>query len=724
MGIYHIEVDKRNEVEIMKKTIVLLITLMLVIVSILTFAFAESSYVDIQKSVYTNKDYIPLRKTFEGLGYTVTWQSETRMVEIGKENDIVYVRADDQYVLRDGVLVDGITPPIIINGRMYLSLEMLDQIFESYSSITPTTIRIYDGLKRLDGELPKLKSKAEYEKLMSFYPNQLVYDRTFNDGMPSTGIETLDEVREAEEDVSETNTQVEGVDEADIVKIDANYIYALRDEKLQIITTGRNNLSVLHTIQETGFYPQQFFITADKLVLIGNETRTVIHTYEEGNRIMIAPVYKPDALMIKCYDISTLEKEAPKLIKSFGVEGDYLSARLVEDYVYIVANQYTHYLDPIMPIILEGDATNQISTTEMGYEKLSYFPGHVSNNIVYTIGINLNNLTLEGLDVDAYIGGGNIMYADKDNLYLTMQTNSSMWWRDWNQSTDIFSFNLYQGTIDFKAQGNVPGYIINQFAMDEYNDHFRIATTSWGSEDVMFGNTTLNNLYILDEDLVQTGAVENLAPGETIYSTRMIEDKVYIVTYRQVDPFYVINTSNPKEPEVMGYLKIPGYSSYLHPYDDQTIIGVGMETEIVGGRVVNNGVKISLFDVSDFENPVEKDKIILGNGSSSTDVAYDYKAFLFNKEKNILAIPVRVVSDNYISYSNDAYIFNFTAEGMLNFKGMITHDALVVNEKTNYDYNDSVTRIMYIGNDLYTLSNNWLKLNDFETLEMLNALRR
>jgi len=708
----------------MKKTIMLLITVMLVIVSIPTFAFAENLYVDIQKSVHANKEYIPLRKTFEGLGYTVTWQSETRMVEIEKEDKIIYVRADDKYLLRDGVLVNGMTAPIIINGRMYLSLEMLGQIFESYSSITTTTVRIYDGLKGLDGELPKLKSKAEYEKLMSFYPNQLVYDKTFNEGMPMTGVETLDEVREVEEDVSETNTQVEGVDEADIVKIDANYIYALRDEKLQIITTGRDNLRVIHTIQEPGFYPQQFFITTDKLVLIGNETRTEIQTYEEGNRIMIAPVYKPDALMIKCYDISNLNNETPKLIKSYGVEGDYLSARLVEDYVYIVANQYTHYLEPFIPIILEGDTANQISTSEIGYEELSYFPGHVNNNIVYTIGVNLNNLTLEGLDVDAYIGGGNILYADKDNLYLTMQTNSSMWWRDWNQSTDIFSFNLFEGTIDFKSQGNVPGYIINQFAMDEYNDHFRIATIRWGSEDVTFGNTTLNNLYILDENLNQTGAVENLAPGETIYSTRMIEDKVYMVTYRQVDPFYVINTSNPKEPEVMGYLKIPGYSSYLHPYDNQTIIGVGMETEIIGGRVVNSGVKISLFDVSDFKNPIEKDKIILGNGSSSTEVSYDHKAFLFNKEKNILALPVRVTSDNYISYSNDAYIFNFTVEGMLNFKGMVTHNTLAENEKVNYDYNDSVTRIMYVGNDLYTLSNNWLKLNDFETLKLLDVLRR
>ena len=204
----------------------------------------------------------------------------------------------------------------------------------------------------------------------------------------------------------------------------------------------------------------------------------------------------------------------------------------------------------------------------------------------------------------------------------------------------------------------------------------------------------------------------------------MIDNKVYMVTFRQVDPFYVIDTTTPEKPVVLGYLKIPGYSSYLHPYDDKTLIGVGMETKMVQGRVVNDGVKISLFDVSDFNNPVEKDKVILGTGNSSTDVTYDHKAFLFNKEKNILAIPVQIISGDYTRLSKDAYVFNFTTEGMLNFKGRIAHSTTFESESSYYDHNDSVTRIMFIGNDLYTLSNNWLKLNDFETLKSLDVLRR
>lgn len=710
----------------MKKTIVLLLVLMLAITVIPAFTSAETTYVDVNKSVYSSRDYVPLRETFEGLGYKVTWQSETRMVEIEKGDDIVYVRADEKYLLINGVLVDGISAPLIVKGRMYLAMETMEKVFESYSLLTPTTIRIYDVLKGMDSELPKLNSKAEYEKLLSFYNTQDGYYKTYDDGIFDNDMAPSVGVREetAEADVSETNVQVEGVDEADIVKIDANFIYALRDRKLQIMTTGRGNLKVLHTVQEAGFWPQQLFVTDEKLILIGNETITDVQVSEKDNRIMIIPVHRQDVLMVKCYDIRNLENEAPRLLKSFGVEASYLSARLVDDYVYVVANQTMFYGEPIEPTIIEMDEMNQISNTSIGYEEIMYFPGHVKNSILYTMGIDLNNLTLDGLDVDTYIGGGSTLYADKDSLYLTLNKNSGMWWRGWETSTDLFSFDLNQGQIEFKAKGNVPGYIINQFAMDEFGGYFRIATTRWGSEDIALGNTTLNNLYILDENLKQVGEVENLAPGETIYSTRMIDNKVYMVTFRQVDPFYVIDTTTPEKPVVLGYLKIPGYSSYLHPYDDKTLIGVGMETKMINGRVVNDGVKISLFDVSDFNNPVEKDKVILGTGNSSTDVTYDHKAFLFNKEKNILAIPVQIISGDYTRHSKDAYVFNFTTEGMLNFKGRIAHSTTFESESSYYDHNDSVTRIMYIGNDLYTLSNNWLKLNDFETLKSLDVLRR
>jgi len=708
----------------MKKVIALITVVLMMTMGIPSFVDSTSDYVDIEMKTYGFKSYIPLRKTFEGLGYTVTWQPENRMVEIVKGNQSVYVKAEEQYVLRNGVLVNSQVMPLVIGDRLYLPLEMVAILFETYDAKTASTIRVYDDLKSFEGKLPTLKDKDEYDKLLSFYPEQTFMYDYIEESLEMDMAPAAEKTVTGSSEVSETNTQVAGVDEADIVKIDENYIYTLKDSKLQIIKTGRGNLEVVHTVEENGFWPTQLYVTEDKLILIGREQILDLKTYEENGRIMSVPIYKQEVLMVKCYDISTLEKNAPILIKSFGIEGNYLSSRLVGDYIYVVANQYTYRGGPIMPMILEDEGHQGIETTTLAYEDLAYFPGHVNNNMLYTMGIDLNNLTTEGLDVKAYLGGGDELYADKDSMYLALRANSGMWWRGWGENTDIFSFDLEKGQINFKAKGTVPGYIINQFAMDEYNGHFRIATTRWGAEDATQGNTTLNNLYILDETLTEVGSLENLAPGETIYSTRMMGDQVYMVTYRQVDPFYVIDTGNPEAPKVLGYLKIPGYSNYMHPYDEQTIIGVGMETKLVDGRVINDGVKISIFDVSDFNNPVEKDKALIGTGNSSTDVSYDHKAFLFNKEKNILAIPVSLVSPTYGRQSKDAYIFSFTEDGMLDFRGAITHTGLSGDADYYNDYNNHVSRILYHGNDLYTLSNNWLKLNDFMTLESIDLLKR
>lgn len=615
----------RNGVDVMRKFI---ITLLLVsMICLPTFGVVDKNFTEVEGVVYSTKLYIPLRKTFESLDYQVTWQPENQTVEIIKDNETLYVRTEEKYMLRNGLLIDGKVPPRIVNDRLYLSIDMVKEIFKKYEQKTGNEVRVFSGTKEYVGSLPKLKNKIEYEKLLSFYPEQFVYYETLEEDIMTMDMAPMEEkAASAREDVSETNTQVAGVDEADIVKIDENYIYALRNDKLQIISTGRGNLKVSYTVEENNFRPSQLFVKEDKLVLIGSETITELKTYEKDDRIITKPAYSHNTLMVKCYDISDLKNRAPKLIKSYGVEGNYLSSRLVEDYVYVVANQFTYRDYPIKPLVIEKE-NGHFESREISYEEVSYFPGHVNSSLLYTMGINLNDLSKEGLDINAYVGGGDVLYADKDTMYLALQSNSGMWWRDWRENTDIFSFNLDKGKVTYSAKGSVPGYIINQFSMDEYDGYFRIATTRWGSEDVTQGNTTLNNLYILNKNLEVVGTLENLAPGERIYSTRMMGDQVYMVTYRQVDPFYVIDTSEPTAPKVLGYLKIPGYSSYLHPYDNKTIIGVGMETKMVKDRVLNDGVKISLFDVTDFNNPIEKDKVILGTGNSSTDVSYDHKAF-------------------------------------------------------------------------------------------------
>jgi uncharacterized secreted protein with C-terminal beta-propeller domain len=184
--------------------------------------------------------------------------------------------------------------------------------------------------------------------------------------------------------------------------------------------------------------------------------------------------------------------------------------------------------------------------------------------------------------------------------------------------------------------------------MDEHNGFFRIATTSgnnWGE-----GSQTSNNIYILDETLNQVSKIENIAPGESIYAARFLGDRAYLVTFVQVDPLFTVDLSDPYNPRILGELKIPGYSEYLHPYDETHIIGIGKEVDpsIDADKVHTPGaiyytailgLKIALFDVSDIENPIEEAKIVIGDRGTDSPALYDHKAFLFDREKNSLSSP-------------------------------------------------------------------------------------
>ncbi|MCP8317752.1 MAG: beta-propeller domain-containing protein, partial [archaeon] len=208
------------------------------------------------------------------------------------------------------------------------------------------------------------------------------------------------------------------------------------------------------------------------------------------------------------------------------------------------------------------------------------------------------------------------------------------------------------------------------------------------------------------------GKLEGLASGERIYSARFMGERCYLVTFRQVDPFFVIDLYNPAEPKVLGYLKIPGFSGYLHPYDENHIIGVGIE---------ENKVKLSLFDVTNVIAPIEKAKFVVPSDWSSTPVLYDHKAFLFDKSKQLLALPVSIWSNmNNYEYNGTwqgAYVFNLSLEQGFTLKGNITHQS-----NAQFESNLEVKRILYIENFLYTISDEKIKINSLEDLVFINGI--
>ena len=292
-------------------------------------------------------------------------------------------------------------------------------------------------------------------------------------------------------------------------------------------------------------------------------------------------------------------------------------------------------------------------------------------------------------------------------------------------TTAIHKIAISGGSITYIARGEVPGSLKDQFAMDEHDGNLRVATTS--SVYTSRGQYEYNNVFVLDNGMKTIGSLTHIAEQEQIYATRFIGDRLYMVTYKRVDPFFVIDLATPTNPTILGKLKIPGFSDYLHPYDATHIIGVGKETGTNDwGGVSTKGLKLALFDVSDVEHPTQIDKVEIGDAGTDSAALTDHKAFLFDKSKNLLVIPARVVkneaavTDKYgttqPSIWYGAYVFGVTPETGFTLRGTVQHGT---DNRSYYWYGSSqneVKRSLYIGDILYTLSSAKILANPLDQI--------
>jgi inhibitor of cysteine peptidase len=584
-------------------------------------------------------------------------------------------------------------------------------------------------------------------------------------------------------DYSTTNIQVAGVDEPDIVKNDARYIYTISGQNLAIVDAyPAENARVIYKT-EISDTPKDLFVTGDRLVLFTQGYDSPGYTQEKtvsGNAEIMPrrPMYSnsPVTHMV-IYDISN--RSGPRVMKDYTIEGDYTDARMIDSLVYMVTREqvYPYYSDQIIvPALREGTTTVvQPDVWHFDYPDQQY---------TFTTITAIDAGTGNERNAQTYLlGSGNILYVSPDAIYVSYQNYHPVVYplrggmeiakpgpapvslvsgsgasgtaspltvpQDFNSldegqrqaiisglrsgeqdairrqeadqtSTVIHKIAIKDGSIRYVAKGEVPGTLKNQFSMDEYNGNLRVATTS--SVYTQSGQYTYNNVYVLNDRMERIGSLTHLAEQETIYSTRFIGDRLYMVTYKRIDPFFVIDLSTPSNPEVLGKLKIPGYSDYLHPYDATHIIGIGKETATNDwGGVSTSGVKIALFDVSDVTNPKQLDKVQIGDAGSDSAALTDHHAFLFDRDKNLLVIPVRAVSMVQVNkgdyYNNQpqvwygAYVFGLTPETGFSLRGTVQHGS---GDNGYYYYGSSgsdVKRSLYIGDVLYTMSAKQIKAN-------------
>jgi len=485
---------------------------------------------------------------------------------------------------------------------------------------------------------------------------------------------------------STTNIQVIGVDEADIIKTDGEYIYAVANNTVYILKAyPPEEATIISKITfENNTYPSGLFISSDgnRLALLGCKYTFLPWWYYYYD------FYCVDVkTFIRVYDISN--KSNPTLLRDFTMSGSYFNSRMIGDYIYAIISQpvYIIYDTVILPKVYSKNGIREIDVTKIYYSNVS------ENYYTFTTiaALNMMNESEEPNTLTIMIGGTSNLYVSLNNIYVTFH--------NFNWQTTIYRIRIENRTMNWEAEGTVPGHEINQFAMDEYGNFFRIATMRWVNGIVK------NDLYVLDMNLTIVGNLTDIAPNETLDSARFIGNRCYLTTsVRQVDPFFVIDLENPYAPKILGSLKIPGFTRYLHPYNETHLIGVGIDG--------NGRVQILMFDVSNVSSPIVVGNFTVPGEYSDTPVLWEHKAFLFDKTKELLVIPLSIYDYSKTFFWQGVYVFN-TTNCALALKGNVTH---VEGAGSAWDYTYQIKRALYIEDMLYTVSERKLKINWLEDL--------
>lgn len=569
-------------------------------------------------------------------------------------------------------------------------------------------------------------------------------------GLEVDGIDTnIKGESSSSKDYSTTNIQVENVDEADITKTDGDYIYSISGSNV-IITDVRQPEKIKKaatiTLTDTGI-PEDMILYQDKLAVIGNSNTGSSYYYSRyGNTT------------VNIYDIS--DRESPTLVKKYTLFTPYYTSRCIGSKLYVIASgTLKKENDEVIAYYSEDNIQKDI-----GYENIKYLDKLKSRNQTIISMLDLEN-SQNDITIHSYLMDATNAYISENNIYLLEQRYNNKtapsvlslfgFWgaigpfkyeekdRKSGYDTDIYKFNILEdGSIKYDCYGKVKGKTINQYSIDEYKETLRIAV--YDDEG--------SRVVVLDKKLNQIGATRYLAKGERMYSSRFIGEKAYLVTYKTVDPLYVIDLKDGTNPTVLGELKIPGYSTYLHPYDENHLIGIGMETqEIVNrnssGKIISTtartvGMKMALFDVSDVHHPVQISSTLIGDRRTTSAILTNPKALLFSKQKELIAIPVNNFAEDFSVRSTENYtsaISSYTnyskpriSEGYLiykintkegfSLKGTITHE---LGDASGYSYRTTakLLRGMYIDDNLFTVSEGAVKVNNLNTLKLISELK-
>jgi inhibitor of cysteine peptidase len=513
-----------------------------------------------------------------------------------------------------------------------------------------------------------------------------------------------------------TNVQVAGVDEGDVVKTDGERIYSIYQDSLRIVQIGESgamelllNESLAPEVEnkDSFFYQSTYYhelyITENYLLVIGQRYLNLNYAYLPNDR-KIDVFYFPQTVMsiIALYDLESLKK-----VKEYEISGSIIGSRLIGNDFYLLSNYNPYYNeDELRPFVKEGE-----EMTYVDYQDIKYLPDMYYQAFTLITHVDLEpELKLEN-DVFLGVSYWNQIYVSGNAIYFSTIKYDYSLIGSYRQYGQIISYFFTEdGGVAYGGYGTFEGYIINQFAMDEYEEHLRIVTTEG------WGGSAKNRLYVYERKLVDgkyllevVGKIESGLgkPGENVKSVRFNGDRATVVTYQQTDPFYTIDLSDPQNPTIIGALEIPGFSVYQHPWTDTLVIGIGYDA--VDGRTT--GLKFALYDISDPENPREIGTPLIFSYNESYlygEALYNHKAIMIDKERGQIGLSLSgYFWYNYQSANNYLILgIDENREDPVYVRHTLTHASYIVenNEQYYWSYKYDIERGLRIGNYLYLIS--------------------
>lgn len=499
-----------------------------------------------------------------------------------------------------------------------------------------------------DDVVASFESYADIKKVVSGFNRQQQYkDGNVKSGAPEiVNDTTISQTTDISASFADTYIQVEGVDEADIIKNDGKYIYYVNNKSEIKIYQGEELITTISDFNQenTDKYIciDDIYIKADELVV-----NVTAEAYYDEKSVVTTDSY--------IYDLSDISN--PRQTKKFTQSGSYTTSRLIGNTLYVISNKFMYDCKTEEDCyITTGENENE---TTLPADSIKCGESINDTNCLVVSAVNLDSLE-RAADTKAFFGCSSSVYCNKNNMYITIS----------GEETEIVKAELTESEIKFTATAKVKGYVHNQFSMDERNGCFRIAT----SDEIG------NNLYIFDSQLNKISEITGFAENEQIQAMKYIGDMAYVITYEQIDPLFVIDLSDPHNPEIKGSVEITGFSSQLVSVDENTLLGIGYDDQ--------SGIKLVLFDISNPLSPAVLDSYIIFNAYSNAQ--YNHKAIVVNKEKNYFAI-------DYSQYTSESESGGIVFEIKDNKIHILNRHII---HPTNYD---EAERVTYIDDTLYVL---------------------